>query len=219
MGAVFGLLALVAIAQGEWQTALIWMAATMVVDGLDGTLARWAAVKEVLPGFDGALLDNMVDYFTFVVVPAFFLYRAPILPSGWSLAAASAILLASAYQFCQVDAKTEDHFFTGFPSYWNIVAFYLLFLEFPPTAALAVVAALCTLVFVPFRYAYPSRTPTLRSLTLVLTVGWGGVCLAALLVYPDGHRPLAWLSLLYLPYYLAVSVIAGRRVVDTLGRR
>jgi phosphatidylcholine synthase len=211
-GAVFGFLALAATAAGEWQAALLWMAATLAVDGFDGMLARWAAVQRVLPGFDGALLDNMVDYFTYVVVPAFFLYRAPVLPAGWNLVAAAAILLSSAFQFCRIDAKTEDHFFTGFPSYWNIVAFYLLFLEFPPAAAMAAVGGLCILVFVPFRYAYPSRTPTLRSLTLALTVLWGLLCLAALLSYPDGHRPLAWLSLLYLPYYLGVSVLAGRRL-------
>jgi phosphatidylcholine synthase len=209
-GAVFGFLALLAISAGEWRIAFLWMAVTIAIDGCDGVLARRAAVKRVLPGFDGELLDNMVDYFTYVVVPAFFLYSAPILPAGWGIPAAAAVILASAYQFARADAKTEDHFFTGFPSYWNIVVFYLLVLELTAAASLGIVLVLCVLVFVPFRYAYPSRTPTLRPLTIALSLVWAGFALAALVAYPHGHQLPALVSLLYVPYYLFVSVWAQR---------
>lgn len=211
-GAVFGLLAMLAIAGGEWRVALFWMAATLVVDSADGSLARWAAVGKVLPEFDGALLDNLIDYLNYAVVPAFFLALGPFLPLPWAVAAAAAVLLASAYQFGHIDAKTADNFFTGFPSYWNVVVFYLLLLEAGPIATGVIIAILCVLVFVPFRYLYPSRTEAFRPLTLVLTATWGAACLAAIALYPDRSAfTLAAGSLLYVPYYVIVSILATRR--------
>jgi phosphatidylcholine synthase len=207
---VLGLLALVAVAAGDWKTAFLWMAATVAVDSADGALARWAAVRRVLPEFDGALLDNIVDYLNYAVVPAFFVAVGPILPAPWSVPAAAAILLSSAYQFSRTDAKTADHFFTGFPSYWNIVVFYLLFLDAGPALSGSILAILCVLVFVPFRYVYPSRTPALRPLTILLTCAWGASCLAALALYPTRHLPAIWLSLVYVPYYLLISALAPR---------
>lgn len=210
-GAVFGLLALASIARNEWRLALLWMTAALAVDAADGTLARWARVQAVLPGFDGALLDNIVDFLNYAVVPAFFLYEAGLLPPGWGAAGAAAAVLASAYQFCRVDAKTEDHYFTGFPSYWNVVVFYFLVLRLDAWAALGVLMLLCALVFVPFRYVYPSRTRPYRLLTLTLTSVWGLLCLAVLARYPLHPPALAWASLLYVPYYVIISVLARRR--------
>jgi len=215
-GAVLGLLALLAIADGAWGRALLWMAAAVVVDSADGAIARWARVRAVLPGFDGALLDNMVDYLNYVVVPAFFLVRAPLLPDGWAVPAAGAVVLASAYGFARDDAKTDDHFFTGFPSYWNAVVMYLLLLGIDAWLALATVAVLCVLVFVPFRYAYPSRTVPLRPLTVAVTAAWGVICLVEIVRYPAHSTTMLWVSLLYLPYYVGVSVYAQRRPLATV---
>jgi phosphatidylcholine synthase len=212
LGAVFGLLALLAIARGEWRIAFLWMAATVAIDAVDGGLARWAVVGRVLPGFDGALLDNLVDYLNYAVVPAFFLALGPFLPAPYATLGGAAILLASAYQFGRVDAKTEDHFFTGFPSYWNIVVFYLLFLDAGPLLTGVTIGVLTVLAFVPFRYVYPSRTPAFRSLTISLTCAWGAACLAALALYPTRHALPTWTSLLYVPYYILISVAAARQV-------
>jgi phosphatidylcholine synthase len=210
-GAVLGLLALVEITRGEWRAALVWMAVAMAVDSADGTLARWARVKQVLPGFDGALLDNMVDYLNYAVIPAFFLVAADLLPAGWGLIGAGGIVLASGYQFCRTDAKTEDHYFTGFPSYWNVVLLYLLLLRIDPWIALGIVALLCVLVFVPFRYVYPSRTRPYRPLTLALASIWGVLCLVLMYQYPAHSPTLAWISLLFVPYYFGISVLAQRK--------
>lgn len=209
-GAVFAVLALIAVAEHQWRAALLWMAAAGAVDAADGFVARWAEVERVLPEFDGALLDNIIDFLSYVIVPAFLMYEAALLPAAWEIVGPAAITLASAYQFCRADAKTEDHFFTGFPSYWNVLVFYLLLLETGPWLNLAVVAVLCALVFVPFRYVYPSRTVPFRRLTLAATAVWGLLCMVALARYPAHSPALLAVSLLYIPFYVGVSIAARR---------
>jgi len=209
-GAVWGLFALVAIAQGRWVLAFWLMAASLAVDSFDGMLARWARVKEITPGFNGELLDNIIDYINYVTVPAFFIYQAGLLPAGWDLAAVAAISLASAYQFCQQDAKTEDCFFKGFPSYWNAAAFYLFFLELVPRFNLFIVIVFVVLVFVPIKWVYPSRMSKWRGLTILLTILWGLCCLTIMLRYPEPSPGLVYASLGYIAYYIIVSLHMGR---------
>ncbi len=124
-GALCAFFGTLAVFSSRYRDAFLLMALATFLDATDGVLARAAAVKAVLPGFDGARLDDIVDYLTFVFLPALLLYQSGALPSGWGALVASCILLSSAYGFASGDAKTDDHFFTGFPSYWNIVALYL----------------------------------------------------------------------------------------------
>lgn len=206
-GAILGLLALVAITNHQWILAFVWMAACLLIDSVDGTLARLMRVKYVLPTFDGALLDNMVDYFTYVIVPAFFLYEANLLPGMLATTVtAGLIILASGYQFCQSDAKTEDHYFKGFPSYWNIVVFYLFLLEMNIWVNLAILLFLCALVFIPIKYVYPSRSPQYQFLTLALAGVWGALCSVTLATYPRHNPLLIWASLLFVVYYVGISL-------------
>jgi len=217
-GAVWGLFALFATAQQRWVLVFWLMAAALAVDSFDGMLARWARVKELTPGFNGDLLDNIVDYITYVTVPAFFIYQAGLLPAGWDLATAAAITLASAYQFCQPEAKTEDHYFKGFPSYWNAAAFYLFFLNLDPWFNLAIVAVFVVLVFVPIKWIYPSRMATWRGLTILLTILWGLCCLGVLIRYPRPTQGLVYASLGYIAYYILVSLYLYRgRTAKTPG--
>jgi len=204
-GAVFGLLAMSATANERYILALFWMAVTTGIDGVDGALARKFRVKHYLPQFDGALLDNIMDYFTYVLVPAYFLLHGDILPVRWRLPVAFLILLASAYQFCRIDAKTEDHTFTGFPSYWNVAVFYLFLLPWPwqVNAALLLLCALG--VFIPVHYLYPSRTPILRPVNIALGLVWAVMLLTALALYPEGHETLTLISFFYVLYYFAFS--------------
>ncbi len=206
-GIVWCLLAMEAGWRSHWQLAFAWLALAVAVDAVDGTLARLVRVKEVLPGFDGALLDNTVDYATFVFVPALLMHRAELLPSQVSFAAAAAVCVASAFQFCQADAKTPDHYFKGFPSYWNIAVFYLMVLRLGPTANVAVIGVLIVLIFVPIRYLYPTRTPQLRKCTLVLTLAWGVMVLVMVWQLPKPSPWLVYMSLLYFVYYSAVSLL------------
>ncbi|MCC7117269.1 MAG: CDP-alcohol phosphatidyltransferase family protein [Anaerolineales bacterium] len=206
-GAVWSLLAILAIFEKDWKMMIVWMIVGMLVDGFDGMLARWADVKKYANGLDGALLDNILDYISYVLLPALFFIKADVLPESLRLFGACSILLTSAYQFTQTDAKTEDHHFKGFPSYWNIVALYMLLLELSPWLNFWVLMLLNVLVFVPIKYIYPSRNNYLRRLTLVLTYLYGAIGIWGLLTYPNHPRWLMWLSFLYAIYYIVLSLI------------
>jgi phosphatidylcholine synthase len=206
LGTVLGFLIVIAAIDGDVEAALWLGLAALFIDGTDGMLARRARVKETYPWFDGALLDNIVDYLTYVFAPVVLLWTAGYLPEGvggWLLAALP--LLASCYQFCRVDAKTDDHTFLGFPSYWNVVAFYAVVLDLSQVTVAVTLVVCSVLVFVPVRYLYPSRTEALWQLSMVLTVVWL-VSYAVLLVqYPDPNPVVVVLSFAYLAYYLGFS--------------
>ena len=150
----------------------------------------------------------MLDYLNYVFVPAFFLSQSNLLPDSVSTLGASLILLASAYQFCQSDAKTADHYFKGFPSYWNIMVFYLFVLNLSTWANFAIVAILAILVFVPIKYIHPSRTTFLPTLNMIATGLWAISVVAVMVTYPN-HAPwLIWVSLLFALYYTVASLVA-----------
>ena len=209
-GAIWGFLALAAIVQHEWLAAAAWMALATFVDGIDGTLSRLLRVKQILPGFDGALLDNIIDYQTYVVVPALFIFEAKLVPPDWLLLIPALVLLTSGYQFAQADAKTSDHFFKGFPSYWNVVVVYLFFIGTGPLLNLAILLLCALLVFVPIKYVYPSRTAKYRRLTLALTAVWFLTLPIAMIQYPVVSPWVAWFSAFYVAYYLGLSLLLTR---------
>jgi phosphatidylcholine synthase len=212
-GAVAGLLALGAIARGDVAAAFWWMAYTLAVDSADGTMARAVGVKQVLPYVDGARLDDCVDYFTYVLVPAFFMVEAQLFPPAVALPVAALVCLASGYGFAQTAAKTPDHYFTGFPSYWNVVAFYLWALEWNPWTNAAITTLLAIGVFVPLRYVYPSRTTTLRPVTIGLALVWGVALLWALWELPEKHPALVRASLAFPAYYVGLSIVLHLRAL------
>ena len=206
-GSVLALLIVVAAMDGDAIRALWLMLAALVIDGTDGMLARRLRVSETIPWFDGARLDDIVDYLTYAFAPVVLLWTGDYLPEGWLGAAFAALpLLASSYQFCRVDAKTADHFFLGFPSYWNVVAFYVVVLTLPPWAAAVILVLCAVLVFVPVRYLYPSRTKAFRRTNLVLTTIWLAAYAVLLLQFPDPNPVVVALSLAYLVYYGGLSV-------------
>jgi phosphatidylcholine synthase len=209
--AVIALLATRAIFEYRFRDAFFWLAAAIVIDSSDGVLARAADVKGRLPWFNGAKLDDIVDYLTYVFVPALFVWRALLVPDAWAIPVASAILLSSAYGFNQDAAKTADHFFTGFPSYWNIVVFYLYVLRGSQMVNAIVLLALAVMVFVPMRYVYPSRTPRWRVVTLALGIAWGIAGLVMLWQLPAVSPALLWGSLVFPVYYMALSFAVGCR--------
>lgn len=218
LGVVVAFFAVFRIEQADFKSALLLMALAVVIDASDGTLARAARVKELIPAFDGELLDNIVDYFNYVIVPCQFLVRANLLPPSDSLWLAVLPLLASAYGFCQKNAKTADHFFLGFPSYWNIVVFYLYVLGTPLWVNAFLIIALSILVLVPIRYVYPSRSPRLRVPTNVLGALWGGIVLYTIFQLPNPSRALLFASLLFPAYYTTLSLWLEYRRVTSLPR-
>jgi phosphatidylcholine synthase len=210
-GAVVAFAMTISIFNGDYRTAFLLTVVAIVVDATDGTLARLARVKETTPNFDGARLDDIVDYLTFVFVPALLLYRAGLLPAGWGGAVAAAMLLSSGYGFSSTDAKTDDDFFTGFPSYWNIVALYLYAARLPPALNAIILLVLSALVFVRIGYVYPARTPVLRGLTIALCALWGLMTLAIILMLPDVPPLLLAASLFFPIYYTVLSLVLHAR--------
>jgi phosphatidylcholine synthase len=187
-----------------FRAAFALMLVATFVDSTDGWLARRARVKEVVPSFDGRTLDDIVDFQTYTSLPLLLVWRTGILPGGqawWLLLP----LLASAYGFSRVNAKTEDGYFLGFPSYWNVVAFYLYVLRPPAWVVLALVIGLSVLTFVPSRYIYPSQRAPFNRLTTLLCAIWGVLLLLILAGVLDDARPLILLSLGFPVYYMLMS--------------
>jgi phosphatidylcholine synthase len=206
-GAIWALLSILAIQHHQWKLLFLWIALSLLVDGFDGFLARRFHTKEYASGLDGALLDNMIDYLNYVVVPAYFLIEAQLVPPASGLVVASLILLSSAYQFSQTDAKTDDHYFKGFPDYWNILAVYLFLMGWSLWFNLAIFLICVVLVFVPIKYIYPSRTTRDKTLTQVLCYIWGAMGAVAIILYPNNPAWIIWLSLVIVAIYLIMSVI------------
>ncbi len=177
-GIVCALAATLALYQGAYVTMFVWLAVAFVIDGVDGALARAVDVKSRLPRFSGEQLDLVIDYITYVFIPALALLRAGYLSSWHGTALAALILMSSLFHFSDTASKTEDHCFVGFPAIWNIVAFYIFALAPPEWLASLVVLALSGLTFVPMRWLHPLRVRRLRTLNIallgiwMLTVAW-----------------------------------------------
>jgi len=206
-GTVLALLALTVAMGGNTVGALWILLAALLIDGTDGMLARRLRVKQTIPGFDGARLDDIVDYITYAFVPLVLLWTGHYLPEGaWGAVVAAIPLLASCFQFCRTNAKTEDHYFLGFPSYWNVVTFYAVVLDLAPAVTATVLVTCAALVFVPVKYIYPSRTRTLRALNVSLAALWLALSAVILISMPQPNGLAVGLSLAYVAYYLIASV-------------
>ena len=192
-GAVLAFLAFLCVEQGRWRLALLWLGAALIVDGIDGPLARWARVLKRTPGIDGATLDLVVDYLTYVFVPAILIYRAGLLPAPVAPLGVAAILLSSLYTFARTDMKTADNFFLGFPALWNVIAFYLFMLQPGQIAGAIVVGVFSILTFAPIHFVHPIRVRRYQPWLGGLTALWGTGSLA--LLSPDWSPPWmrAWL--------------------------
>jgi len=184
----------------------IYFIAATFVDSTDGVVARALQVKERLPNFDGAKLDDIIDYLMYAFIPALVVWQADMVPSPFPICAA--IVLSSAYGFAQADAKvaSTDHFFTGFPSYWNIVVGYLYLLQLSQRTNAIILVTLAVLVFVPIRYVYPSRTMALKWPTLALGTIWAILLTWIIWRLPAIDGPWIMLSLVFPAYYFALSL-------------
>ena len=172
LGVVFGFLALLATVDGKIPEAFLWLAFALFVDGVDGTLARAVNVKQNTPEIDGAILDNIIDYLNYVVVPVFIFYSLGMAPEPYLLLSCIAILLVSCFTFTNTNIKTDDFYFSGFPAIWNIVVLYFYILESSEFTNLIFVILFCVLTFIPFKYVHPFRVVEFRKITLMITSIW-----------------------------------------------
>lgn len=211
VGVVLAFVAALALMDENIQVFLtaLWLA--VIIDATDGTMARSCDVKTVLPGFDGSRLDDLIDYLTYAFLPAMGLVKFGVLSPETTWAAVVPIL-ASAYGFCQENAKTEESF-VGFPSYWNVVFLYLYVLPVPEPAMVALLLILSILVFIPIEYIYPSKTRWLRVPTLSMSCSYG-LLIGAVCLFPRAEwaRGAVLLSLIYPVYYAVVSVMYTQKI-------
>ena len=181
LGAVCALFAFEAIRAQAWEGAFFWLGVALIVDGIDGPFARLVYVTERLPRFSGERLDLVIDYLTYVFIPAVALREAGFLQGIAGEVLAAAILVSSLYHFSDLKSKADDLNFVGFPAIWNIVAFYLFVFEADPATASAIVALCIALTFVPTKWVHPVRVQALRPLTLAVTLVWAVAALAVVM--------------------------------------
>ncbi|WP_373355796.1 phosphatidylcholine/phosphatidylserine synthase [Pseudoroseicyclus sp. CXY001] len=191
-GAVFAMLSMLEAVEGDWQGMFFWLVVAFFVDGIDGPLARRYKVKVNAPIFDGVLLDLIIDYLTYVFVPAYALFKSGLLPGWTGWIGIFVITFASAMYFADTRMKTRDYSFSGFPGCWNMVVLVLFALKPDFWVILALVAILAVAMFLPIKFVHPVRTARWRMVTLPMALAWTGFAFWAVLV--DFH-PESWAHL------------------------
>jgi phosphatidylcholine synthase len=180
-GAALALLALILATGGHWAAMFFCLGAALVVDGVDGPLARELRVAEALPRWSGDTLDLIVDFTTYVFVPAYAIAASGLLPHLLAVPAGLIVTIAGALYFADREMKTADNYFRGFPAVWNLGAFYLFLLEPPPWLAAATIAALAALSFAPIKFLHPLRVKRLRVFNVALLAVWAALAFLAVI--------------------------------------
>ncbi|MBK8456956.1 MAG: phosphatidylcholine/phosphatidylserine synthase [Phyllobacteriaceae bacterium] len=178
-GSFLAFLSLVAASEQQWSAMFLWLGLALLVDGIDGPIARKLQVKEVLPAWSGDTLDNIIDYVTYVLIPAFALYQRGFMGEGLSFISAAIIVVSSAIYYADTGMKTKENFFKGFPVVWNMVVFTLFVIKPGEWTSFAVVVIAAALSFVPVNFLHPVRVKRLRWLNLPVFLVWCGFGAAA----------------------------------------
>ncbi len=209
MGAICAFLATRAVFQEAWEAVFGWLAVALAIDTVDGTLARLVGVSKRLPRFSGERLDLVIDYLTYVFVPALALLQAGFLQGGLGVVLACLILLCSLFHFSDTASKADDHSFIGFPATWNLVAFYVFVLGLSPTATALLVLGCVVLTFIPLKWVHPLRTVALRPVTVL---GTALACIAGVSVLLSGFPAGAWERIVLVGaalYGIALTLYSG----------
>lgn len=209
-GAAFALLALILAVGGHWAIMFLCLGFALIVDGLDGPLARVFNVAETLPRYSGDTLDLVVDFTTYVFVPAYAVVASGLLPQSLAIVAGVVIVITGALYFAGRDMKTADNHFRGFPAVWNLIAFYLFVLMPPPWISALAIAVFAVLTFVPLEFVHPLRVKRLRAFTVTLMAVWA---LLAVLAVFDNLSPAPWVAagLCVIGLYFLLTGIVARR--------
>lgn len=206
-GAVFSMLAMLAAVNSEWAMMFLWLVVAFVVDGIDGPLARRFDVKTRAPIIDGALLDLIIDYLTYVFIPAFALFQSGLLPGWIGWAAIIVITFASVLYFADTRMKTADNSFSGFPACWNMVALVVFATRPEPWVILGLVVVLSATMFVRVKFIHPVRTARWRNLSLPVALAW--TALAGWAALADFQHPalVSWALVITSGYLLVVGAV------------
>jgi phosphatidylcholine synthase len=212
-GVALGFGALIAAVERRWTLMFCCLGVALFVDGIDGAIARKLRVAERLPRWSGDVLDLVVDFVTYVFVPAYAVAASGLLPQALAVPAGIVIVVTGALYFADREMKTSDHYFRGFPALWNAIAFYLFLLKPAPWAAVAVVMLLAVLTFVPFKFLHPFRVERLRTVTLAAVALWGALATVAL-VYDLEPGPWVAGALVALGFYFTGVGLTDRWIAD-----
>ncbi|KJS18139.1 MAG: phosphatidylcholine synthase [Hoeflea sp. BRH_c9] len=216
-GSFMAFLALVAAAEGRFVDMWWWLAVAMLIDGIDGPIARKLNVKEVLPNWSGTMLDNVIDYVTYVLIPAFALYQSGMIGEPLSFVAAGLIVVSSAIYYADMGMKTDENFFSGFPVVWNMLVFTLFVISASETVAFLIVLAAVVMTFLPINFLHPVRVARLRPVNLSIFAVWSILSIYALLLHFNSPDWLMWAVMLTSGYLFVIGGIM--QMVPDLGKR
>lgn len=206
-GAALALLALILATGGHWAAMFLCLGVALVVDGVDGPMARAFKVAEVLPRWNGEGLDFVVDFVTYVFVPAYAIAASGFLPEVLAIPLGLIVVITGALYFADRNMKTDDNYFRGFPAVWNLAAFYLYVFTPEPWIAAVAVIALAGLTFAPIRFVHPMRVKHLRILNIVLLAAWAALAFVAVIANLDPHLYVKVALAAIALYFLAAGLL------------
>ena len=184
-GAVLGFLAIISIFNNDLVGAFLWLGLALLIDGIDGSLARKFEVSDKTPNIDGSTLDNVIDYLNYVIIPALMIYWFQMVPNGWEIILPAGMFAVSLYTFANMNMKTNDYYFSGFPAVWNIVVLYFYILNTHPIINVIIILLLFIFTFIPIKFVHPLRVKKIRNLTIFCTVLWSATSLKLVTTNPD----------------------------------
>lgn len=180
-GAVLGFLAIISILDNDLVGAFLWLGLALLIDGIDGSLARRIGVSDKTPNIDGSTLDNVIDYLNYVIIPALMIYWFQLVPEGWEIILPAGMFAVSLYTFANINMKTSDYYFSGFPAVWNIVVLYFYILNsykwFDGFFNVGIIIFFYILTFIPIKFVHPLRVKKLRNITIFATILWSATTL------------------------------------------
>ena len=215
-GSFLALLSLTAAAEQRWTAMFLWLGAALLVDGVDGPIARRLNVKEVLPNWSGDMLDNVIDYVTYVLIPAYALYASGLISEPLSFVAAGVIVVSSAIYYADTGMKTAENFFSGFPVVWNMVVFAFFVIQPPEWVVLLITFSAAFMSFLPVWFLHPVRVKRLRAVNLGVTALWTACCIVALLSNLEVGPVMQTLTALTSAYLFAIGAVM--QIFPNLGR-
>lgn len=206
-GAALALIALILASGGHWAAMFFCLGLALVVDAIDGPLARAFKAAETLPRWSGETLDFVVDYVTYVFVPAYAIAASGLLPQALAIPAGVVVCITGALYFADRNMKTPDSYFRGFPAVWNLAAFYLYVLQPPPWVAAGTIVVLAGLSFVPIRFVHPLRATNLRMLNIALLVAWAALALLTVIDDLEPGPTITWALAAIAVYFLFAGLL------------
>jgi phosphatidylcholine synthase len=216
-GSFLAFLSVVAASENQFTLMWLWLGLALFVDGIDGPIARRLNVKEVLPNWSGDTLDNIIDYITYVLIPAFALYQAGFMGEGLSFLSAAIIVVTAAIYYADTGMKTTENFFRGFPVVWNMVVFVLFALSPGEWVSFAVVVAIAILTFAPINFLHPVRVQRMRLINLPVFLFW---CVLGAISLAMDLKPTPLVQFLLAATSIYLAVIGGiMQIFPSLGAR